>query len=348
MKALASVVAAGAITPIGLGSIDTAFSHRAGAAGMREAPLVDPDGEPVTMCFVPVLDPGLVGVPRAVALGARAIAEVIEKLGAQASSMRARVVVAADEHLARKGADGVVPAAALGAGLSAAASRIWPGLTVEVVPRGAAAPGYFLPSLMAALAAGSIDVALVGGVHSDHDPARIAALAEGGRLFRPDRLDSLIPGEAAAFVALMRSGAPRRVGLVELAEIGPVATAEERARPDNDEPAMAAQGLSAALRAAFAQAEVQAGWVMTDLTFEVFRHLELQAAMTRTQRHYCEPQQVESPAQRMGYLGAAAMPLHFALAAEAYPRGFAPHGVGLSIGGSDGGERAVVVLGAPG
>ena len=56
---------------------------------------------------------------------------------------------------------------------------------------------------------------------------------------------------------------------------------------------------------------------------------------------------LEEPAQRLGHLGAAAMPLHLALASEAYPRGFAPHSLALSIGGSDGGERAVVVIGAP-
>lgn len=347
MRALAQVVAAGAITPVGLGSVETAFSHRAAAAAMREAPLVDPEGEPVTMCFVPVLDPSLAGVPRAAALGARALAEVIGKLGPQAASLRARVVVAADEALARKAQDGTIPAAALGAALRQATRATWPDLEIEVVPRGAAAPGYFLPGLAAALASGQIEVALAGGVHTDHDQERITELAEAGRLFTPDRLDSLIPGEAAAFVALMREDTARRLGLAARAVLGPAATAQERARPDNDEPAFQAQGLTAALRAALSEAGAPVGWIMTDLTFETFRHFELQAAMTRTQRHYCDPQQVEAPAQRLGHLGAAAMPLHLALASEAYPRGFAPHSLALSIGGSDGGERAVVVIGAP-
>lgn len=350
MRSIASVVAAGAVTPVGIGSVETAFSHRAAAAAMREAPLVDGDGEPVTMCFVPVLDPALPGAARAAALGARAMQEVLEKLGPAATSLRARVVVAADEHLARRAPDGSVPAESLAAELSAAARSVWSGLRVEVVARGAAAPGFFIPSIAGALASGAIDVALVGGVHSDHDPARIAALWEAGRLFRPDRLDSMIPGEAAAFVALMRPDMARRLGLAERAELGPVATAQERARPDNDEPAFAATGLTAALRAALgplAEAGMSVGWVLTDLTFETFRHFELQAAMTRMQRHFCEPQQVEAPAQRLGHLGAAAMPLHIALAAEAYPRGFAPHALAVSIAGSDGGERAALVIGAP-
>ena len=89
------------------------------------------------------------------------------------------------------------------------------------------------------------------------------------------------------------------------------------------------------------------GKVLTDLTFETFRHFELQAAVTRTQRFFCAPQQVESPAQRLGYLGAAALPLHFALAAEAFAHGFAPHPLAVALAGSDGGERAAVLLSAP-
>ena len=86
--------------------------------------------------------------------------------------------------------------------------------------------------------------------------------------------------------------------------------------------------------------------MLTDLSFETFRHLELQAAFTRTQRHFCEPQQVDSPAQRMGNLGAAAMPLHVALAVEAFRRGYAPHPFAVSLAGSDGGERAALLMSA--
>jgi 3-oxoacyl-[acyl-carrier-protein] synthase-1 len=49
----------------------------------------------------------------------------------------------------------------------------------------------------------------------------------------------------------------------------------------------------------------------------------------------------------MGHLGAAAMPLHVILAAEAFRRGFAPHPYAVSIAGSDGGERAALLLSAP-
>jgi 3-oxoacyl-[acyl-carrier-protein] synthase-1 len=133
-------------------------------------------------------------------------------------------------------------------------------------------------------------------------------------------------------------------------EVIAAGTAHTPARPDNDEPAMAAPGLTMAIRnglASLADDGLRAGWVLTDLTFEVFRHLELSAAMTRSQRFLCEPQQVEAPAQRMGYLGAAAMPLHLTIMCEGWRRGFAPHALAVSLAGSDSGERAVMLVASP-
>ena len=208
-----------------------------------------------------------------------------------------------------------------------------------------------MPRLCEALNAGAIEVAILGGVHTDYDPDRIAALVAGDRLFRSDNLDALIPGEAAAFVVLMRPDTARRHQLRTRAEIHAAATAHEKARPDNDESAFQAAGLTTALRTVLAplgQEGLRSGWMLTDLTFEVFRHFELQAATVRTQRFYCEPQAVESPAQRLGHLGAASMPLHLVLAAEGFCRGFAPHPIAVSIAGSDTGERGALLISAPG
>ena len=350
MKTLGSIVAVGAITPVGLGAVDTAFSHRAAAAAMREAPLLDREGEPITMCFLPNLDPLLVGADRAFVIGRRALAEAVSGLGPAASTLRVRLSVSLDEPFGERGPDGSPMAQAFAESLARSVSQTLPNLEVEVSARGPAGPAYLLPLLCDALASGSIDAAILGGVHTDYDPHRIAALSASDRLFRNDNLDALIPGEAAAFVVLMREGTARRLHLRAQAEIRATATGYERARPDNDESAFQAAGLTAALRTVLsplAQGGLRAGWVLTDLTFEVFRHFELQAASVRTQRWFCEPQQVDSPAQRLGHLGAAAMPPHLVLAAEGFRRGYAPHPFAVSIAGSDTGERGAVLISAP-
>jgi len=338
------VVAAGALTSVGLSAAETAFAVRAAAAGMREAPLVDPEGKPITMCFLPTFDPLLVGGRRALVLAAAALADCARNLGPAAKSLRARAALLLDE-----GADRNLTAqwaAWIDAELTAAARPHFAEIEIDVYPEGAASLGRIVPKLEAELDSGAIDVALVGGAHTDYDPWIIAELARAGRLFSPDNLDALIPGEAAAFVALLRPDRATRFSLTSRARILEIASATSRARADNDAPAFTAKGLTSAMRTALAPLGQtnRVGWVLTDLTFETFRHFEFQAASTRLAEHFCEPQWVESPAQRLGHLGAAAMPLHLALASEARRSGFTPHPYGLSIVGSESGRRAALAF----
>src|SRR5690606_8927335 len=82
------------------------------------------------------------------------------------------------------------------------------------------------------------------------DPARIHALAAARRLFTTDRLDALIPGEAAACAVIMRSDHARSLRLPARARIHALATGHSKARPDNDESAFEAAGMTAVARAA--------------------------------------------------------------------------------------------------
>jgi 3-oxoacyl-[acyl-carrier-protein] synthase-1 len=215
--------------------------------------------------------------------------------------------------------------------------------------RGPAGAGYLLQEIIEAVATNRIDLAILGGVHTDYDPARIAELDRAKRLFRPPTdLSAVLPGETASFVVLVHPTLARRLGWDTHVGVYGVATGFEQARPDNDASAFRATGLTAAMRTVLAPLEDQkqrAGWVLTDLGFETFRHFEQQAAITRTQRYFCEPQQLDSPAQRIGNLGAAAIPLHAVLAFKAFEHAYGPHHIMLSTAGSDGGERAAVLFG---
>lgn len=334
------VVATGARGPAGLRAIDTAFLLRASAPVLRAAPLIDADGQRVTMGFLPILEPRLPGIERSRALAEAALLEVALGLGPGASALRARLALAFDAPHGDDAGD-----APLAGDLGRALGRHVASLEIEVEARGAAAAAYLVPDALAALEAGTVDVAIVGGVHSDHDPRRIARLDVQGRIFRSDRLDALVPGEHAAFVAMMRADVARRARLPPMAAVRAVATGWERARPDNDESALVAAGLTAAVRQAQRAAGGEPiGWVVTDLTFETFRHLELSAATTRTQEGFCEPQVFDHPAQRVGHLGAAALPLGMVYVAEGLLRGFAPHARAMVLAGSDGGERGAIVL----
>jgi 3-oxoacyl-[acyl-carrier-protein] synthase-1 len=344
VKSRAVVVGVGARTALSLSAQPTAFLYRASAAGMQASPLIDADGQPVTMCFLPTLDPLSTGAARALELALPALKEALDALEGNASQMRLKLWLCIDEPLP----DDKLPPRALCDLIARRMSGFVSFQDFAFSSRGPASLGHLLDDIVGELDRGNIDAAVVGGVHSDYDPARIAALSAAGRLFTLDRLDGVIPGECAAFVVLMSAAAARARKLTPRTRIHAWATTRERARPDNDAPAFEALALTYAVRqASEALADLQCGWLLTDLSFETMRHYELQAMSIRTQKLWCEPQYVDVPAQRLGNLGAAALPLHLVLASEAWRRGWAPHARAMALAGSDNGDRAVLLLSAP-
>ncbi|MEZ4300340.1 MAG: hypothetical protein R3B70_35675 [Polyangiaceae bacterium] len=351
MTPTAVVVSVGARTALGLNAVHTSFAYRAAAVGMREAPLVEEEGgDGVTMCFLPTIDPLLVGHERAAKLAIPAFDECVRPLAMALQRMRVRLVLLMDEEYGVTTPEGRRPGVELGATMIQHASMSVPEAQLETSVRGPASLGFALPGVIDALTRGQIEAAIIGGVHTDYDPARVRALAEAGRLFKPDNLDSIIPGELAAFLVVMRPDTARMYKLTPLAQIFTVATAFDKIRPDNDEPAFEAIGLTVAVRKAGApliEHQLRAGWLLTDLSFERYRLFEHQSMIVRTQSLWWEPQQWDPPALRMGALGAAAMPFHIVLASEAWRRGWAPHSVAFSCAGSDGGERAALLMSRP-
>jgi len=330
-----AIVKVGARTAIGLDAKQTGFLVRAGFPAMSEAPLANAAGEAITMAFVPTIDPLLVGPERLVRLALPALQEV-------ASAMKDSKVmfrIALDE--------GYTDAPVAGRLLEAAVKRISPSAAVDVSLRGEAALGAILSETLAALTTRQVDAVILGGVHSDYDPRIIAELEESGRLFSTDNLDSRIPGEAAGFFVLMREADAIRRGLAPLSRVIGAGTGRETATSENDAPAYQAFGMAAAVKRAtepLEKAGQTAGWLLTDLTFEMYRVSEWQAAFVRAQDVLGNPYIIESPAQRIGYLGAAAVPVLAGLAATAWEYGYGPSPTALVMAGSDGGERAAIVL----
>lgn len=330
-----AVVGVGARTAVGLNARQTGFLLRAGFPAMAEAPLANAEGEAITMAFLPTLGGQLTGAERLSALARAPFEEAVEAV----RDFPAEVSVSIDE-----GCDQAELAIHV---LQAMFKRVMPAAIVRVEAGGEAAPGALLPAAIKSLEARRIDVAVIGGVHSDYDPRAIAALEASGRLFSRDNLDSRIPGECAAFFVLMRAPDAARQRLSSLARVIGVGTGKERARPDNDVAAYEALALTAAVRQATESLGDgrAAGWLLTDLTYEMWRQYEWQSVWVRSQKVLGNPYIIEAPAQRIGYLGAAALPLFVAMAATAWGHGYAPSPLALALGGNDGGDRAAVLLG---
>jgi 3-oxoacyl-[acyl-carrier-protein] synthase-1 len=331
-----AIVSVGAKTAVGLNARQTAFLLRAGFPAMTESPLANAEGEPITMAFVPTMDGWLTGAERLSALARGPFEEAIAPLGD----------IVADVHVAID--EGCLDAALTIHLLEAMVKRVMPAARVQVEARGEAAPGALIPTAIQALESRRSEVVVIGGVHSDHDPRAIAALEASGRLFSRDNLDARIPGEAAAFFVLMRAGDVARRRLAPMARVLGVGAGRERARPDNDHSAHEARGLTAAVKHATAQLLADGrtvGWTLNDLTSEMRRLYEWQSVFIRTQNILGNPYYIDSPAQRIGYLGAAAIPLFVAMASTAWRHGYAPSPLALATAGNDGGDRAALVLG---
>lgn len=330
-----AVVSVGAKTAVGLNARQTGFMVRAGYPGMSEAPLANAEGEPIAMAFVQSVDGALVGAERLAVLARAPFEEAVIPI----RDLAAEVYVVIDEDQEDE------PFAIRL--LEAMVKRAMPAASVEVKATGPAGPGALIASAVRALESRRADVVVIGGVHSDYDPRAIAALEQSGRLFSRENLDSRIPGEAAAFFVLMRAGDARRQGLAALARIVGTGSGIERARLDNDVPAHEALGLTAAIRQATEPlAEGQTvGWILSDLTFEMWRQLEWQSVLMRVQEVLGNPYYADAPAQRIGYLGAAAVPLFVAVAAAGWQYGFAPAPLMVAMAGGDLGARTALVLG---
>ena len=327
-----------AYTPIGLSASEVGFLYRAGATGLRESPVPGADGNAFTMGVVPTLPPDTLGAARLSALASAA---------GRLFGVRGQLAVLVEEWHGQPNTDGSVAAQTLSDGLRAEARALFgdENGSVEVWALGAGGSGQVLQRAVQALNDGSLEVVVLGGAHSDCDFERVARLGAEERIFSSENRDGLLLGEAASFVVLCRGDVARRLRLSVLARLLTFASGFETARPDNDESAFEARGLTAAVHSALrALPGARVGWVLSDLNLEVFRNYEFQALLTRSQKYLCEPQVFDAPAQRLGHLGAAALPLHLTLGAEAWRRGYAPFPLLLSTTGSDSGARTAVVV----
>lgn len=365
MKTLGYVVSVGARTSMGLDARQTGLFLRTGMPSVRTAPLVDPEGGEVTMGFDPTLDPYLVGEARAAELARAALSEVARPLFGFGRQLRVKVVLCLDEPRQLPGGFTMSADATglLGSLLAPTVRQHFGEPTIEVCARGAAGGARPLASALAELERNTYDAILFGGVHTDYDPVTISWLQQTGRLYSASNIDAVLPGECAAFalIAQRTFGArvprspsrepdalePRRAALEPMARVHAIDIGWEEAGPFNDKSAFGASGLTDVVRGAARglPSEMKVGWGIADHAFELFRIYEWQSMITRTQAVWGPPMTHDAPAQRMGHLGGAALPLELVVASEALSRGYAPSPLGICFAGSDSGERGAILFG---
>ncbi|MFO0554132.1 MAG: beta-ketoacyl synthase N-terminal-like domain-containing protein [Polyangiaceae bacterium] len=347
LKSLGTVFAVGARTAIGLDATQTALLLRTGIPAITAAPLASPTGDRVTMAFDATQDPFSVGENRAARLGLEALRDVARPFGSAVRSLKLKAALAFPE--ARPGQDKRTAGQTLASAMRAALRETFGDPPVDLSSQGSAGLAFVLPAALRSLATRECEAVLVGGVHSDYDPEAIRTLDAAGRLFSPERIDAVVPGEAAAFAIVARDDFGGSYGLTPLAKIFAVSTTESDITPYNDTSAFDARALAEVISDATAVLpdELRVGWAFGDQGFEHFRVRELYSALSRTHQRWCEPIAIDAPAQRIGNTGAASLALGLVLASDMFRRGYAPTPFGLLLAGSDNGERAAILVGSP-
>ena len=337
MTTALSIVAAGIWSPAGRSAAEVARILRTGLPAVRSAPFSDGSGAPITMGVAPDLA-RLEGPERLTSLAVRALRSCSSELAMSAPSLsrRAAVLLALSPLELVTHADVPRVSTTLGRALELDST---PQVVVSLDKERAAAD--LLCSAGELLQRGEVDVAFVGGAHSDWGQARIRALAERRDLYTNEDPTAAFPGEHAAFIAVVRSGRTR--GALPLATVV-TAGAAEGPTEGAEAWGVASELLHALLPNGL---DVRAGWLFGDMAFDPATLREHGALLTRATEYLAAPHLLDYPAQRIGALGAAAVPFGAALIGTSWRMGRVPSPSALVVARNEAGRRSIVVLRQP-
>ncbi len=182
---------------------------------------------------------------------------------------------------------------------------------------------------------------IVAGVDTFLIGQTLAAYDQKSRLKTEANSDGFMPGEAAAAVLL----APARRPEDELRCFG-IGFGAEPASVDSEEP-LRADGLLEAIRAAFADSGLgyeQIDFRITDVSGGQYGFKEASVALLRSMRVHKEEFQIWHPADCIGEVGAAIVPVILGVALAAMRKSYAPGPGVLCHIANDDSQRASFVL----
>ena len=364
MKATLTRFGAGAtpgVTLVGAGAINgLAFNPwqlwsflRAELTAFTASPFRGASGERLTMATLRTLHPQSVGVERLVPIGLRLLDEALPWIASMDPAQRVALVLCLPSRMADGGGrtwpqQRRILERELAAHLAAALHlRGSPDPAVRALPCGHASLAFAMEELGPAMERGLVDVALVLGLDTPHDPAWVEDLIAQRRVFDADSLEAPIMGEGGALLVMATREAARRNGWPRLADLTASATAREAATVDNDVPIL---GLALSRCAVAATDALEAAgrtldWWISDLTPEPDRVQEFQLAWPRAAaRRMPTDATLDFLAPQLGDLGAATMPTAVALALEGLSRGAPRADTCLVTGSSPTGERGVALI----
>jgi len=324
------------ISPVGYCAASTAAAVRASIAAFAALPYRDINGEPIRGASIEAIPGEIRGRDRLAALARLAIDQVDPSLGDQLPWGDMPLILCAREPEAQ------------GARMNGILSDL---RYRNGAPIAGGRSGHIAAGQISAFAAieqsrkilreSSVEGCLIMAIDSLIDARALNWLDQHKRLKTSDQTDGVIPGEAACLSLVTRQAlfdsrvTVRGLGL-----------AMETATVLSDEPSRA-DGLTQALRLALQEAGVamhDVDWRLSDVAGESFAFEELALAQMRLVRRVRAEQLVWLAADCMGDCGAAAGLIQFAIAEQAFTRGYAPRTIAALHGSSLHGGRAAAII----
>lgn len=184
---------------------------------------------------------------------------------------------------------------------------------------------------------------IVAGVDTFLTAKTLAALEKSERILTETNSDGFIPGEAGAAVLLTTNNQNTKFKM----EIKGIGLGKEEAFIDSEKP-FRADGLVDAIREASdasGMAVADLDYRITDANGEQYGFKEAALALTRTLKERKEEFDIWHPADCIGEVGAAIVPVAIGVAMEAIQKGYAPGPSVMCHFGNDDGQRAVMFVG---
>lgn len=330
-----AILGSGMVTAVGFNASASCAAIRVGISGAQETRFMF-DGEWLTGCEVP-FEQGWRGREKLLRMVVPAIQECLDLLGTTpAQQVPLLLCVAEPDRPGRfAGLDGSflrdvqerVGQAAHPDSAVIAASRLGPVQAIAQADR--------------LLSAGR-PYCIVAGVDTLLTGATLSHYHEKRRLLTPENSNGFIPGEAAAAILLARADDQT---LPQLRCLG-LGMGTEPATVESEEP-LRADGMTQAIKAALASSHCTYSdlhYRITDVNGEQYGFKEAALALARTMRERKEEFDIWHPADCIGEVGAAVVPVVLGVALAAARKEYAPGPGVLCHFGGDSADRMALIL----
>lgn len=337
MTAGLDIVSIGMVTAVGLDAPSACAAMRARLDGFQETRFMGPGGEWLT--GAPVLLPrNWVGEKRMAHLAAGAICEVFENVP-EARGQTALILCLAEEDRPGK------PVRDTSSFLRRLAEivEIEPHARSRIVAHGRPSGHVALGKARQILAAGVAPYVMVAGVDSYLTAPSVEHYLGNDRLLTSNTPNGFIPGEAAAAILCSRS----TKGTFGLFGLG--LSREPAAIYNLDDLPLRGDGMTAAYQAAFRETGIEMnrlGYRISDLVGEQYWFKQTALASLRLLRGRHEFQDLWSPGETLGNVGAAVVPIMLGMAYTAARKGYAAGNPVLIEASNDAGACGAAVFAA--